>query len=184
MWEPLETDSGGLVTAYDDDGKLYYLAKAQIAFAVYDVENDEWHRSQRDIGLDVIKQMVPGKKTYIGQLEALAAASVLETLPARLTRGRSAIMWIDNLSAKYGLQKGYSKVPDSGRIINAFRLKQASLGMTIWFEYVPSKQNIADLPSRRDFELLRTLGSTWIPPVLPSARGWVAVDDSSALMIE
>ena len=156
MWEPLETDSGGLVTAYDDDGKLYYLAKAQIAFAVYDVENDEWHRSQRDIGLDVIKQMVPGKKTYIGQLEALAAASVLETLPARLTRGRSAIMWIDNLSAKYGLQKGYSKVPDSGRIINAFRLKQASLGMTIWFEYVPSKQNIADLPSRGQLsELLR-----------------------------
>ena len=57
-------------------------------------------------------------------------------------------MWIDNLSAKYGLQKGYSKVPDSGRIINAFRIKQAALGMRIWFEYIPTKQNIADLPSR------------------------------------
>ena len=57
-------------------------------------------------------------------------------------------MWIDNLAAKYGLQKSYSKVSDSGRIINAFAIKQAALGMRIWFEWIPSEQNISDLPSR------------------------------------
>ena len=107
MWEPLENDSGGLVTAVDETTQeVFYLAKAEMAFCVYDVEKNEWHRSQLDIGLDVIRHMVPGKKTYIGQLEALAAASVLETLPESMTKGRNAIMWIDNLSAKYGLQKG------------------------------------------------------------------------------
>ena len=42
-------------------------------------------------------------------------------------------------------------------------------GTQVWFEYVPSGANIADLPSRDDFELLAELGSVpfdikW-PPV-------------------
>ena len=44
--------------------------------------------------------------------------------------------------------KAYSKVPDSGRVINAFKVMQAKLRMRVWFEYIPSEQNIADLPSR------------------------------------
>ena len=54
--------------------------------------------------------------------------------------------------AKYGLKKGYSKVDDSGRIINAFMVMQAELHLQIHFEYVPSEQNLADLPSRGAFE--------------------------------
>ena len=34
-------------------------------------------------------------------------------------------MWIDNLSAKYSLQKGYSKASDTGRIVNSFKVMQA-----------------------------------------------------------
>ena len=67
-------------------------------------------------------------------------------------RGRAAIFWVDNLAAKYGLQKGYSKVDDSGRIINAFKIRQARLKLRTWFEYVPSAQNVADLPSRGAFD--------------------------------
>ena len=123
MWDALEDDSGDLVTVIDEDtGKVFYVAEAQIAFVVYDPSKNIWHRAHRKIELDVLRHMVPGKKTYIGQLEALAAASVLETLPTEVTAGRSAIMWIDNLAAKYGLQKSYSKVSDSGRIINAFAI--------------------------------------------------------------
>ena len=157
MWEPKQTDTGGLVQAVDEEsGSTFFIAKACIAFTVFDSELRVWHKGEMEVGLETIRFMVPGKKTYIGQLEALAAAAVLYTLPDKLLRGRRAIMWIDNLAAKYGLQKGYSKVHDSGRIINAFRIKQASLGMRIWFEWVPSEQNIADLPSRgKEAELYR-----------------------------
>ena len=31
---------------------------------------------------------------------------------------------------------------DSGRIINAFRIKQAALGMRVWFEYIPSGRTL------------------------------------------
>ena len=149
MYEARRDGGGEFVQFLDEEsGEYFYVGEANIAFLVFDAIECEWHTAAMYVGIDIIRQMVPGKKTYIGQLEALAAAAVLETLPESLLRDRSAIMWVDNLGAKYGLQKGYSKVPDSGRIINAFKLKQAALRMRVWFEYVPSEQNIADLPSR------------------------------------
>ena len=153
MWEAKKNGDGTLATALDpDSGELFYIAEAAIAFVVFDPSDNTWHAGVKQIGLDVIKMMVPGKKTYIGQLECLAATTVLYSLPAERLRGMDAIMWIDNLSAKYGLQKSYSKVSDSGRIINAFKVKQAALNLRAHFEYVPSEQNLADLPSRGDFE--------------------------------
>ena len=187
MWEPLETDSGGLVEATDDEGRVFYIAKACIAFTVFDPATKAWHKSEKEIGIEVIRQMVPGKKTYIGQLEALAPTALLHTMPEAILKGRKAIMWVDNLAAKYGLQKGYSKVADSGRIINAFRLKQAALGMRVWFEWIPSEQNIADLPSRgKASELYRIFdavsdyisGSEWEcyewDMVIPDFSTWIA----------
>ena len=153
MYEALRNDAGGYASALDPDtGEVVYLGRATIAFVVFDAESGEWHVGSRDIGLEEIRLMVPGKKTYIGQLEALAADAVLHTLPPDVLHGRSAMFWIDNLSAKYGLQRAYSKVADTGRIINAFKVKQAALEIRVWFEYVPSEQNVADLPSRGAWE--------------------------------
>ena len=87
----------------DDDGNVFYIAKACVAFTVFDPVACVWHKSERVIGLETIRLMVPGKKTYIGQLECLAAEFFLETMPADRVQDRSAIFWIDNLSAKYGL---------------------------------------------------------------------------------
>lgn len=82
------------------------------------------------------------------------------------------IFWIDNLAAKYGLQKAYSKVEDSGRIINAFKVLQAKLCLSIHFEYVPSHQNLADLPSRGAFGRMVEVieEATDVPIVLDEAR--------------
>ena len=100
-----------------------------------------------------------------------------------MLRGRSAIFWIDNLAAKFGLQKGYSRVEDSGRIVNAFKVKQASLYLRTWFEYVPSEQNIADLPSRDAFQAMLDVidavsGGEWTifeyGMVLPKFESWLA----------
>jgi hypothetical protein len=149
MWEAEGERKGEGVTAVDEiTGEIFYVAQANVAFVAFDASDFSWHWSNSEVGIDLLRLMVPGKQTYIGQLEVLAASCVLETMPASRLSGRSAIFWIDNLSAKYGLQKGYSKVDDSGRIINAFKVRQARLRMHTWFEYVPSAQNISDLPSR------------------------------------
>ena len=184
MWEPLSTGGSDRASAIDaETGEVFYIARAAVAFVCYDPVGNVWYESSKSIGLKTIKLMVPGKKTYIGQLEMLAEMFVLESLPAEVLVGRSAMFWIDNLSAKYGLQKAYAKVEDSGRILNAFKIKRAALNLRCWFEYVPSKQNVADLPSRGDFAGMREVidavsASGWtlfsLKAVLPNFSTWDA----------
>lgn len=56
--------------------------------------------------------------------------------------------------------KGYSRVPDSAQIVHAFHSLNLGLKCRVWFEYVNTKANIADEPSRGEFTLLKELGST------------------------
>jgi len=156
MWDLVSTADGSTVVAIDEEtGEDFYVADAAIAFVVFDPSDDTWHTCTARIDRAVLRLMVQGKKSYIGQLEALAAAAVLSSMPADRLYGRRAMFWIDNLAAKYGLQKAYSKVDDSGRIINAFKVRQARLQLSIHFEYVPSHQNLADLPSRGRHDEMR-----------------------------
>ena len=53
--------------------------------------------------------------------------------------------------------------------MHAFAAFNLGLGASSWFEWVPSKANIADLPSRGDFELLERLGSRERELKLPPA---------------
>ena len=43
---------------------------------------------------------------------------------------------------------GYASRPDCGRLVNTFHLMLADLKSKVWLEWVPSKANVADLPSR------------------------------------
>ena len=86
--------------------------------------------------------------SLIGQLELLAAASVYVSFPSSDFEGMDVVHYIDNTSALYGLVKGYSPRPDSLRIIRAFHVANVALGANVWFNYVATKANLADLPSR------------------------------------
>ena len=51
-----------------------------------------------------------------------------------------------------------------------------ALEANVWFEYVGTGANIADLPSRGDFALLREMGSTPVDLTLPEiAADWSQV---------
>ena len=123
-----------------------------------------------------------GKKTYIGQLELVWGTSPYTTLGLEL-RGRRAIHFIDNISSMSALIKGYARAVDSGLVVNAFHATNAVLQVDVWFEYVRSKANVADLPSRDAWgELLRVLArmaldgcATFIPKaVMPDVSSWRA----------
>ena len=70
----------------------------------------------------------------------------------------SLIHWIDNTAALAGIAKGYSSKLDSARIIHAFHSLGVVLQAEVYFEYVASEANVADLPSRGDFDFL-----AWTP---------------------
>jgi hypothetical protein len=112
-------------------------------------------------------------KQYIGQLELLAAVAVYYTLPD-LLRGRKIMHFIDNTSAVAALIKGYSGKPDSALIVHAFHAWNLGLKASVWFEYVRSKANIADLPSRGvdTPDMLVALGSTYVEMVMPPLDDW------------
>jgi hypothetical protein len=112
-------------------------------------------------------------KQYIGQLELLAAVAVYYTLP-HLLQGRKVMHFIDNTSAVSALIKGYSGKPDSALIVHAFHAWNLGLKASVWLEYVRSKANIADLPSRgaETPEMLVELRSLLVPMVMPPLADW------------
>jgi len=68
---------------------------------------------------------------------------VVYSLPEEWLRDRDGFMWIDNMGAKYSLQKGSARQDDSARIVDAFAKKVAQLRFRPWFEYVPSAHRIS-----------------------------------------
>ena len=44
--------------------------------------------------------------------------------------------------------------------------------MATWFEYVNTKANISDMPSRNEFTLLHEMGSIEVEVVLPQIDDW------------
>lgn len=119
-------------------------------------------------------------KTYIAELETLAAVAVYSTYP-ELFAGRKVNHFVDNTVALSALIHGYSNKKDLAKPVNIFHLQSVALRTSVYFEYVPSKANIADLPSRRRFvELERVLAGVprrgRAPDLLatPSAEAWDA----------
>ena len=111
------------------------------------------------------------QKTYIAQLEVLAGVAIYYTYPERI-RGRQVNHFIDNTVALSGLVHGYARKLDLAHMINAFHLQIAALNANVFYEFVPSKCNVADLPSRDDFELLEEQGGVRTAMKFPPASDW------------
>ena len=87
-------------------------------------------------------------------------------------RGRRVNHFVDNTAALSALIHGYARKLDMARMVNAFHLQAAALELNVYFEFVPSLANIADLPSRDEFALLQRLQGTRVPIEFPPAADW------------
>ena len=99
----------------------------------------------------------------MGQLELLAAPFAFSTWQDRI-QNRSLILFIDNDSAAASLVKGYSPKVDSGAIVGEFWLLAAQLRVHVYIDRVESKSNLADGPSRNQFDEIKGLGGSWTSP--------------------
>lgn len=142
-----------------------------LGFVVYDPDEGVFLHSDSQLPQH-IRDFFVAKRQKIGQCEIAAAAAVYTSLPS-LFRDRDVIHWIDNTSAISCLLHGYSGKLDSAKLVNAFHLFMAGLRSRVHFEYVESKANVADLPSRQSFELLLSgLHSSPVPLNLFDAATW------------
>jgi hypothetical protein len=67
MFEQKRGDNGECVCVIDEEtGDLFYIGDAEIAFVAYDPIDDTWHTGAKFVGFDIIRQMMPNKKTILG----------------------------------------------------------------------------------------------------------------------
>ena len=126
----------------------------------------------------MIKPEVPATCRRMGLRRSTRAGSRPNRV-ARSVRGGGVVQSF--------LNKGQQR-EDTARIINAFVLRVARVEFRPWFEYIPSAQNIADLPSRAKWaEYYEVIGadaqgrradgsaaSVFVPMVLPDFATWAA----------
>ena len=86
---------------------------------------------------------------FIFILEALAQCLPLWALGPAL----AGPYWsfVDNTAAQHALTRGYSGNAAANAVVSAFWVAAAGYTACPWFERVPSKANISDAVSRRDF---------------------------------
>ena len=116
----------------------------------------------------------PDRKTYIAQLEALATVLVYTTFGARL-RGRKVYHFCDNTVALSAALHGYANQPDLADASNALHCAACGLRIDLWLEWVASKANLADVPSRptHDQGVLGRLGMREVRMVFPTREEWL-----------
>ena len=78
--------------------------------------------------------------------------------------GRKVIVYSDNAGAEGSIRKGSATAPDQNRLIHGVWSLVMKLKIHLWIERVPSEDNIADSPSRFDYELLTDIGAAWVAP--------------------
>jgi hypothetical protein len=120
---------------------------ARIAFVAICASSGRAWYAWADVPEHIMATFSPDLRTYICQIEALAAVAAYYSIPNTL-RHQDIIHFIDNTAALSALINGYASKPDMGRITNAFHIMQLTLLCYVWLEWVPSAANVADLPSR------------------------------------
>ena len=87
------------------------------------------------------------RETQIIALELLAICITAHWAQEEL-KGAAAILFVDNLSVACMIAKGCTRMPDLQPTVTALLVFLRHLQCRWWVEYVPSKANPADEPSR------------------------------------
>mmetsp|Transcript_26977 Transcript_26977/g.65084 ORF Transcript_26977/g.65084 Transcript_26977/m.65084 type:complete len:245 (-) Transcript_26977:76-810(-) len=126
---------------------------------------DIFYQSRR-LDEDALRAFSTTSQTLIMQCEIAAATWVYYSAP-HIFRSRRVIHFIDNTGALSALLHGYARKLDCARMVNAFHLLAASLRLRVYFEWVPSLANVADLPSRSSEAGAMPAYQSMFPSALP-----------------
>ena len=104
-------------------------------------------------------------------LEIIAIAVGLSTFAEEL-RGRKVVVFSDNTGAEAATRNGRAKCWDHCGLIHEIWSHCWANNTHMWIERVCSEDNISDLPSREEYELVMGgLEAEWRPPVVASLYG-------------
>ena len=114
---------------------------------------------------EVLATFVARKDAQIMGLEILAVVFGLCAFLQQL-RGKLVRIWVDNIGGELALSKGAARSRDHNLLIHSVWHMSVKHAFGVWVERVPSSLNIADEPSREQYDTLRALGARWVEPTL------------------
>ena len=121
-------------------------------------------------------RMFVQRKQYIGQVELLGVLAAYTTFGNEVA-GRRVLHFVDNSSALAASCSGMAGPCDSRYIVQALHATLMGLNARVWFEYVRSKANCSDDPSRK---IALALKRMWIGGALPSEPCMLALPEGDA----
>ena len=98
-------------------------------------------------------------------LEMLSIALGISSF-SDILKGRRIVIWSDNTGAQAATSTGRAKSFDHACIAHCIWAELAKLHVQAHVERVPTDSNIADLPSRQEYELLHKIGAKEMEPKL------------------
>jgi hypothetical protein len=102
----------------------------------------------------ILQTFTARRDNQIMGLELLGIAVGLSTF-ASLVKGKSLRVYCDNVGGERALAAGASRSDDHNRMIHATWMLAMQLDVSLWVDRVPTKENIADLPSRESYQLMK-----------------------------
>ena len=83
--------------------------------------------------------------------------SLYHSLPRDMLAHELILHFVDNQGVIWNLVEATSTDPGCAGMAHSTALMQARLSCRVWYEYVASDANVADLPSRGDFAYISRL---------------------------
>ena len=125
----------------------------------------QWFWTHMPIQQKTISLLEVRNDAQIMALELLSISLGLCTFTDKLAN-RKIVVHSDNTGAEAATRKGSAKHLDHAEIVHAQWLHAAVNHMHLYIKRVPTDDNIADLPSRREFTILRNKGAIEVGPAL------------------
>ena len=107
----------------------------------------------------LLRQFKSRSDQQIMGLEMLSLALALSSF-APWIQGRRVILWSDNTGAETAAREGTAKQFDHTCLAHCLWSKLAQLKTEAFIRRVPSEFNVADLPSRGEYQLLQEIGAS------------------------
>jgi len=131
--------------------------KGKIGVVVFDIRCGRTYFVQSSVPCKT-RRKLRRRKTQIVLFELLAVGCAVTTF-GNMLRGSKVVFFVDNQSSLNMLIRGYSKATDANEATFGILMNVAKLGIEAHWQYVISKCNIADGPSRGRLEEMAIVGA-------------------------
>ena len=121
------------------------------------------------IPVQVMRALLRQSENPIYYLEVLPLLVAVVTW-SKFSEGSQLVMYLDNEGARHSMIRCFAELSYVDKAIQRLLELESQLQLRVWFGRVPTASNIADAPSRMQFEPLKVRGAKRVYPDITGMR--------------